>query len=80
MIYTIPKFFQAISGAGSKTLFQDEFLEVRDCKVIGEKIKTVKPILRFPDNEVQLGFDVGTRTNGIDKAYWPTDLTVEIVA
>jgi hypothetical protein len=69
-----------MSGAGSKVLFQEDFFETRDCKPIGVKIKTVKPILRFPNKEVELKFNVGTRTNGVDKAYWPADLTTEIVS
>lgn len=61
-------------------MFQESFFETRDCKTIGVKIKTVKPVLTFPKQEVELKYNVGTRTNGVDKAHWPADLTTEIVS
>lgn len=45
----------------------------------GVILKSVAPILRFPGGEVEPGFHVSTRTNGVDRPYWPADLTTEIV-
>ena len=45
---------------------------------MGHEYVQLKPIARFKDG-VRLGYNVGTRTNGVDKPKWPSDLTVEIV-
>jgi hypothetical protein len=42
-------------------------------------VRCVKPVLQFPGGKVQLRFQVGTRTNGVDAARWPEDLLVEKV-
>ncbi|KAA8573518.1 hypothetical protein EYC84_005103 [Monilinia fructicola] len=80
MNYTLPRFFQSMVKSGTgKTILRDEFFENRETKAVGVTIKTVKPILRFPDGEVELRYNVGTRPNGIDAAHWPIDLMTEIV-
>lgn len=38
------------------------------------------PTMMAPGNEVQLGFNVGTRGNGKDAPKWPSDLMTEVVA
>ena len=43
-------------------------------------VKTVKPILMFPDQVVHPGYNVGGRGNGVDQPKWPEDLLTEIVA
>lgn len=63
----------------SDILLKHEFFEERPCNSIGYSIKTVKPILQYTDGEVELRYNVGTRTNGVDKPYWPKDLMTEIV-
>ncbi|EMR82315.1 hypothetical protein ACHAP3_005055 [Botrytis cinerea] len=80
MNYTMPRLFQTLIKSGTgKTILRDEFFENRETKAVGVTIRTVKPILRFPNKEVDLRYNVGTRSNGIDAAHWPTDLMTEIV-
>lgn len=64
---------------GTKTVLRREWFERRMAKNLGKEIETVKPIARFPEGGVELGFNVGTRTNGVDRPRWPRDLGVEIV-
>ena len=80
MGYTLPAYFGMLQANSSKTLFQPEFFETRDAKNIGKHIRAVKPIADFTAGAVELGYNVGTRTNGVDKPRWPNDLTVEIVS
>jgi hypothetical protein len=60
-------------------LFNPDFFELRYSGAIGKSVKTLKPVVRFPDGKVKLGFDIGTRGNGVDDARWPADLSVDIV-
>ncbi|ESK89134.1 CAIB/BAIF family enzyme [Moniliophthora roreri MCA 2997] len=62
------------------SLFNPSFFETRDNKAIGASVKTVKPIVNFPDGAVKLRFNVGCRPNGVDQPRWPADLRTEIVA
>jgi hypothetical protein len=39
----------------------------------------VAPVLKFPEGKVKLGFQVGTRGNGVDQPKWPEDLLAENV-
>lgn len=75
----LPAYMQMIQKYHKDILLRDEFFETRPCPAIGRDIRTIKPVLQYPDGEVELKFNVGTRTNGIDKAHWPADLSVEIV-
>ncbi|ETN44475.1 uncharacterized protein HMPREF1541_10145 [Cyphellophora europaea CBS 101466] len=62
-------------------LFEKGFLEVRECGALGRlTMRVVKPVLSFPDGRVRPGFNVSTRGNGVDQAYWPEDLSVEVVS
>jgi hypothetical protein len=80
MNYTWPRFFGGLAqSGGNELLLRDEFFEVRENKTIGKKIRAVKPILQFPGGEVELKYNVGTRSNGIDAAKWPHDLMSEVV-
>lgn len=63
----------------SKTLFKPEFFEMRESKANGHEFLEIKPVAQFRDGEVELRYNVGTRTNGVDKAKWPSDLGVEVV-
>ncbi|WEW55601.1 hypothetical protein PRK78_001032 [Emydomyces testavorans] len=56
----------------SPTLFDPKYFESRPCPNLGISIRTVKPVVRF-DGIVKLGFDVGTRGNGVDEPRWPTE-------
>lgn len=59
--------------------FGDEFFHVQRSKILGVDIRCVKPAIRYPHGEVELGFTVGTRGNGTDAPRWPEDLTTEVV-
>lgn len=78
MAVTIPHYMAALEKANSP-IFNPEFFENRENKAIGAKVRTVKPILVFPEGTVKLGYNVGSRPNGVDKPRWPEDLLVEIV-
>lgn len=60
-------------------IFNPDFFEIRENKAIGVPIRTVKPILGFPEGIVELGYNVGSRGNGVDEARWPEDLLTEII-
>jgi hypothetical protein len=79
MGYTIPRFVGMLRENSSNTVLQPQFFENKVTKAAGTTIKAVKPVLQFPEGNVQLCFSVGTRTNGVDQPRWPNDLTVEIV-
>lgn len=79
MTDTLPAYIRMLMSE-RKEMFRDEFLETRDCKNRGVKIRTVRPILKFPQGEVSPGFNVGTRPNGVDQPRWPEDLMTEVVA
>ncbi|KAK3701816.1 hypothetical protein LTR37_015238 [Vermiconidia calcicola] len=66
---------------GGKRLFKPEFFEERSAPgVLGElKFRHIKPIAQWPPNTVEPGYKIGTRGNGVDAAYWPSDLSTEIV-
>jgi hypothetical protein len=63
----------------NSNLFDPSFFEDRESKAIGVVVRTVKPIIRFKDGEVELRYNVGTRGNGKDAPRWPEDLMVEVV-
>jgi hypothetical protein len=79
MLYTLPQYMKMLQLNSSKTVMRPEFFENRDAKNIGKKIRTVKPVSQFIGGKVELGFNVGTRTNGVDQPRWPKDLSVEVV-
>ncbi|KAI1907911.1 hypothetical protein LOZ12_005507 [Ophidiomyces ophidiicola] len=55
----------------SPDLFDAKFFETRPCPNLGISIRTIKPVVQF-DEIVKLGFDIGTRSNGVDEARWPS--------
>lgn len=59
--------------------FRDEYFITRRSGVLGVDIRCLKPALEFPDGEVNLSYNVGTRGNGVDKPFWPQDLLTEVV-
>lgn len=79
MAYTLPKTIGLIMKNSADRLFRPEFFTKYHVRTIGAQIKIVAPVLRFPGGEVQPGYTIGTRTNGVDKPKWPKDLTVEVV-
>lgn len=78
MNYSIPRMIEKMKRG--QTLLRPEFFETRTSQALnGLTIRTPKPVLRFPPGTVELGYNVGTRGNGSDEAFWPTDLLTEIV-
>ena len=61
------------------TVFKPEFFEQREAKNLETTFIQVKPIAQFPNKEVELRYNVGTRGNGVDQPRWPKDLSVEVV-
>ena len=78
MQYTLPVMIKLLYTHDQQTLLKPEFFESRKSKAIGHEFTQVRPIAQFGD-EVKLEFNVGTRGNGHDQPYWPTDLSVEVV-
>ncbi|KAJ4387076.1 hypothetical protein N0V85_007759 [Neurospora sp. IMI 360204] len=79
MHYLLPRVLGAVQKSSADRLFKEEFFTQYFVKSLGKTMRIVAPILQFPNQEVKLGFDVGTRTNGVDEARWPQDLSVENV-
>ncbi|KAK0498769.1 CoA-transferase family III domain-containing protein [Armillaria luteobubalina] len=59
-------------------IFKDGYLERRENPGV-VPMKTVKPILTFPEGVVKPGFQVGSRPNGVDKPVWPADLSAPAI-
>ncbi|TLS21649.1 uncharacterized protein PpBr36_09591 [Pyricularia pennisetigena] len=77
MEHTIPTVFPWLlrSGILSKSEFYTEYY----AKNLAQTVRIVAPVLFYPGGEVEPGYQVGTRTNGVDMAKWPEDLGVEVV-
>ena len=74
-----PHVFKSLFKNCAKELFQPGFFETRHSGAVDHYFKSVRPVLSFPNREVALGFNVGTRTNGKDAAHWPEDLSTEVI-
>ena len=68
---------KATSGSVS---FRPDFFEERECDNLGVTIPTVKGIVQFPDKEVELWYNIGTRTNGVAELRWLNNLTTLIIS
>jgi hypothetical protein len=79
MLYSIPKVLEMLAKNKNSGLRQNEFFEDRAAENLATSIRTVKPILGFPQGEVELRFNVGTRGNGVDKPRWPENLMTQVV-
>lgn len=77
---TLPGCVAKLKETSGDVLFRQEFFEDRDCVNLGILIRTVKPIVQFPEGEVELQYNVGTRTNGVDAPHWPNNLFVPIIS
>lgn len=68
------------SGPASERILRPEFFEDRRSpSVLGEKLfRAVKGVADWR-GVVDLGYNVGTRGNGVDAARWPDDLSQEVV-
>lgn len=60
-------------------LFDPSYFETRAAPNLGVSLRTVKPVLQFPDGVVKPGFTIGTRGNAVDKAQWPADLKTQVI-
>ena len=80
MVVTIPALIKGVI-VHSRHLLRPDFFTAYDVKNMGGlSIRYPAPVLRFPGGEVQPGFHIGTRGNGVDAPRWPEDLSVEVVA
>ncbi|KAK5112725.1 hypothetical protein LTR62_003823 [Meristemomyces frigidus] len=79
MNYTLPSMMALLAKHDKDTLFNPDFFEHRTSKAVGHTFVQVKPVARFAD-DVQLCYNVGTRSNGVDQARWPEDLRTEVVS
>ncbi|KAK3688771.1 CoA-transferase family III domain-containing protein [Podospora appendiculata] len=80
MFYALPILLKMVQETSASKLFKPEFFtQYRVKNLGGVSMRIVAPVLQFPNGEVKPGFDVGTRTNGVDQARWPEDLDVEVV-
>lgn len=68
-----------LADNSGEVLFNPDFFEVRHSAVANKHFKRVKPVLKYPNGEVKLDFNVGTRSNGADMPVWPHDLMTEVV-
>jgi len=79
MSYTIPKVMGMLKQNSGKVVFNPAFFEDRKSEAMAADARTVKPVIRFQGGEVELGYHVGTRGNGVDQVRWLEDLMTEIV-
>ncbi|KJZ74791.1 hypothetical protein HIM_05908 [Hirsutella minnesotensis 3608] len=78
--HTIPALLQSLQKHESSGIFfNEDFFDEFRTDAVGLTIKRVKPVARFKNGAVELGYNVGTRGNGVDKPRWPEDLNDEVV-
>ena len=77
MNYLLPRYTEMIQK--NSKLFAQAYFEHRESKALGVTVQTIKPIIKFENDEVQLKYNVGTRGNGKDAPLWPDDLMTEVV-
>jgi len=77
----LPQVMGMLFKNSAAKLFKPSFFTEYDAGALGEgiKMKVVAPVLKFPEGKVKLGFQVGTRGNGVDAPRWPEDLMTEVV-
>jgi hypothetical protein len=78
MQHLLPAMIGLLTKYDSNVLFKPKYFDRQLSKAVNREFVKVKPIARWADN-VELGFHIGNRTNGVDKARWPEDLRTEIV-
>ena len=76
---TVPRLLQLLYQHDEGVLFKPDFFETYTSKAIGVDVRKVKPVARFGNGLVKLGYNVGTRGNGIDAPFWPKNLLDEVV-
>ncbi|KXN81477.1 hypothetical protein AN958_04558 [Leucoagaricus sp. SymC.cos] len=60
-------------------MFDEKYFEVRENAALGIGVKTIKPVLNFVEGGVEVGYNVGSRPNGMDAPKWPANLLTEVV-
>ncbi len=78
MIFTIPEYVRMMMTDPGDTILNDDWFHIVSSEAVNVKIRCVKPVLQFPEGNIQLGYKVGTRGNGVDKSRWPKDLMINI--
>lgn len=79
MGYTLPRFMGMLKQNAGDVVLRPEFFERRHSGAIGKDVLCPKPVIGWPGGKVKLGYNVGTRGNGVDVARWPEDLMTEVV-
>ncbi|KAF4770695.1 hypothetical protein HAV15_013187 [Penicillium sp. str.  len=79
MFETIPAHVELLKKNSSDRVFQPHNFQDLHSPQLGVLVRVPKPVLQFPEGPVQLKYNVGTRTNGVDQPRWPENLTVEVV-
>lgn len=79
MQYLLPAMIKLLREHDSETLFNSNFFESRRAENIDCTFVLVRPVAQFAGSAVELGYNVGTRSNGVDQPVWPKDLRVQIV-
>jgi hypothetical protein len=80
MQFTLPRVMQLLRKNSAAALFKPQFFTQYRPTFLGKNMRIVAPVLQYPNGEVKPGFQIGTRTNGVDQPKWPDDLSVEVVA
>lgn len=80
MFDTIPEYVKMLKSNSADRVYRPDNFQVLHSRQMNLDFKVPKPVLQFPSGEVQLGYNIGTRTNGVDLPKWPEDLNVEVVA
>ncbi|CAO3640530.1 unnamed protein product [Cunninghamella echinulata] len=83
MLYSL-RLYNNILQQHSPQLWNPDFFEKREI-LNGDqhnvKLYTIKPVVRFSNDQVTPQFDIPTRSNGSDAPFWPKDLnTKQIIA
>lgn len=79
MPYLLPEMMKLLHQHNAQTLFRSEFFETRHSGAIDASFRVIKPVAQFEGAAVALGYNVGTRGNGVDSPVWPADLRTEVV-
>ena len=79
MNVTLPAYLDMLKKHAAETLLRPEFFERRTTKALNLEMQCVKPLVQYPTGTVELRYNVGTRGNGIDQPFWPSDPMTEIV-
>ncbi|KAE8332299.1 CoA-transferase family III [Aspergillus sergii] len=76
----IPAYVDMLKTNSADRVFRADNFHCLHSKHLGVDIRCPKPVLQFPAKDVDLRYNVGTRTNGVDQPKWPDDFSVETVA